>query len=139
MAALFGSMRDWWRYQIRLMNPAYQARHSGGESAVTLPLRNSGAGPHPGLVTDPVSSLAKASEHFAAWQIVSGFEILKNHQGVETASDAHNVMLAVQHTADLSTATGGQPFSPLDQPWHAQPLNDPLAPTGMSGAPAPGM
>jgi len=136
MASVFASMRDWWRYQGRLANPAHQARHSGGESADLKPQLDARAPAHADLVSDPMGSLARATEQFAAWQVASGFDLLRAHHGIETASDAQNVMLALQQGAHVPAPM--QPYTPLDQPWHAQPMNDPLASPGQSGAPVPG-
>ena len=137
MAWISATMRDWWRSQERRQNMPQLSAKSGLPAAAPLqPGLPKAEPPHAGLVVDPIGSLSEATQRFHAWQLSSGFEILRAHHPIETAADAQNALLALQQPGCGALPT--QPYALMDQPWHAPMQQGPLAPVGPSGAPVPG-
>ncbi len=142
MVYIPSTWQDWWRKRKKLEDPHYLTRHfkTTGLQQNAVPQHSAGQ-EHTNLVADPMGQWGASLEAFHSWQVSSGFDILKSGNGIETASDAHNVSLAQEEpTPSLASSSPvvGPPPAPAaaTQPLHRRdPFNCPFS--TIPGAPGP--
>jgi hypothetical protein len=131
MSRILGSWKDYWRHERGMINPASRGndRHVGSLHT-SASLGNMDV-PHAGLSGDPLLDLAHSLERFHSWQLSSGFDLLHDGMGPQTASDLLNMAAARDHQAGVASVPAYQPPAPepavFDRPWHKEPWHDPMS------------